>query len=146
MLKKDYKEIDLRSCYMKLQDKANSSKIKAEMEQIIRDTTEHGKALILNFDDNSIHYDKTHDPDIREFYGKRLLSYTLWTPKLFFQNKCYYHHMGEESRKLNAKFRFVAYSKFTIDGKLVDNEIVNLLEKRFEYALPLHNINFIILG
>jgi len=103
--------------------------------------------MILNFDDCSIKYDDSFDPDIKEFYGNSMLSSFMWTPHLFSQHKCWQNHLSMKSdMKYDKHFKFIVYSKFIIDSNLQEHDLINVIEKRFEKSFPLKNMNILIMS
>jgi hypothetical protein len=106
-----------------------------------------GKNLFLNFDDCSIKYEELFDPDIKEFYGDLMLSPYIWAPQVFSQEKCWHQHLSQNTDiKYDKNFKFIAYSKFVIQENTKDQELIEILKKRFEKSLPLIYINIIILS
>jgi len=103
--------------------------------------------MFLNFDECSIKFEELFDPDIKEFYGNSMLSPFIWSPQVFFQEKCWHHHLSQNiNLKLDKNFRFIVYSKFVIQEKTKEAELIDILKKRFDKSLPLTNINIIILS
>ena len=41
-------------------------------------------------------------------------------------------------------FKFICYSKFLIDEKIPEHDLLNEIEKRFEKCFPLVNMNVLI--
>lgn len=106
-----------------------------------------GKHMFLNFDECSIKFEELFDPDIKEFYGNSMLSPFIWSPLIFSQEKCWHHHLSQNTDlKFDKNFRFLVYSKFVVHEKTRENELIEILKKRFEKSLPLVNINIIILS
>ena len=120
----------------------------AEIENICGESITRGQFLILNFDDCAVKYDELFDPDIKEFYGKMMLSPFMWTPSLFSQPKCWQSHLStkQTEMKLDKNFKFIVYSKFLIDPEMQEHDMINEIEKRFEKCFSLLNINVIILS
>lgn len=136
----------MRAFYIKLEDKTNYSNLVVyeELQQIVVDCMINGKYLILNFDMCEVQYTKKYDANLKEFYGKKMLSPFMWNPKLFFQHHCWFNHLNKEYKKMDKHFRYFFYSKIILDSNLQENEYLNLLEKRFGFALPLSNLQVLI--
>ncbi len=101
----------------------------------------------MNFDDCSIRYEDSFDPDIKEFYGKSMLSSFMWTPNIFSQQKCWFNHLGlNPDSRYDKNFKFIVYSKYIIDSNLQEHDLINVIEKRFEKSLPLTNMNILVLS
>ena len=99
----------------------------------------------MNFDDCKEKYEYTYDPDIREFYGNMMLSPFMWNPSLFFQPKCSNAHLNNRpDLKMDKNFKLICYSKFLVDEKIQEHDLLNDIEKRFEKCFPLVNMNVII--
>ncbi len=122
-----------------------------EIHEIVEESLVKGHVLILNFDDCRIKYEELFDPDIKEFYGKMMLSQFMWTPEMFSQQNCWKSHMDlmgnhEIEHPLNKNFKFVVYSKFVIEPDLQEHDLINMIEKRFEKCFSLLNVNVLILS
>lgn len=142
-----YREIDLRYCYMKLHETSlgTNTQIFEEIKQSVTEAMSQGLFLILNFDDCKEKYEYIYDPDIREFYGNMMLSPFMWNPSLFFQQKCSNAHLNNRpDLKLDKNFKLICYSKFLVDEKIQEHDLLNDIEKRFEKCFPLVNMNVII--
>lgn len=146
-LNKAYEELDLRAFYMKLEDKVNFKKaeIYNEIQSIVINTMLNGKYLVLNFDNNKVLYNKTYDVNIKEFYGKKMLSSFMFNPELFFSHTCWFNHLNKEYSRMNKKFRYFLVSKIILESSQSENDWVNIIEKRFENVLPLDSIHVYIL-
>ena len=143
----NYKEIDLRYCYMKLHESSLGINISVfdEIKQNVIEAMTRGLFLILNFDDCKEQYKFQYDADIREFYGNMMLSKYMWDPSLFFSPKCSSAHLNNRSDlKFDKNFKFICYSKFLIDEKIPEHDLLNEIEKRFEKCFPLVNMNVLI--
>jgi hypothetical protein len=118
-----------------------------ELSSVVISAMTKGYALILNFDDCKVKYEELFDPDIKEFYGNMLLSPYMWTPSVFSQTKCWQSHLKNQSElKLDKNFKFAVYSKIVVDSTLLEHDLLNVLEKRFEKCFPLNNVNILILS
>jgi hypothetical protein len=148
LLIKDYIELDLRHYYIKLRESyINSNEVFEEINKEVVEAVTKGLYLILNFDDCSVKYTELFDPDIKEFYGKMMLSPFMWTPSLFSQTKCWQSHLKNNNEfKLDKNFKFLVYSKFVIEPELQEHDLINVIEKRFEKCFSLLNVNVIILS
>jgi hypothetical protein len=143
-LNKKFKEVDLRHNYLKLREKSYHTDI---MDKICADVTEaalKGLYLILNFDDCADEYNELSDPDIKEFYAPFGLSNFIFTPKNFLQKECIQSHFNRPGFVFDRNFKFIIYSKFSIDSNVQEHDLINLIEKRFEKPLPLKKMNVII--
>ena len=119
------------------------------MDKICENITEavtKGLYLALNFDDCSLNYDELFDPDIKEFYAPCGFSNFIFTPKDFMQKECYQSHFDKTGFVFDKNFRFIIYSKFLIDFDVQEHDLINIIEKRFEKALPLKKLNVIIIN
>ena len=143
----NYREIDLRYCYNKLHESSlgiNTS-IFNEIKQNVTEAMTRGLFLILNFDDCKEPYKFQYDADIREFYGNMMLCKYMWDPNLFFSPKCSSAHLNNRNDlKFDKNFKFICYSKFLIDEKIPEHDLLNEIEKRFEKCFPLVNMNVLI--
>jgi hypothetical protein len=148
-LVKSYKEFDLRHFYIKLRASfLNKSEVTNEMTNVCSEAMTRGLYLILNFDECAVKYDELFDPDIKEFYGKYLMSPFMWTPNLFTHPKCWQSHLNTKNTelKLDRNFRFLVYSKFIIEPDLLEHDLINEIEKRFEKCFSLLHVNVIIIS
>ena len=142
-----YREIDLRYSFMKLHETSLglNTQIFEEVKQSVTEAMSQGLFLFLNFDDCKEKYEFTYDPDIREFYGNMMLSPFMWNPSLFFQPKCSNAHLNNRpDLKMDKNFKLICYSKFLVDEKIQEHDLLNDIEKRFEKCFPLVNMNVII--
>ena len=142
-----YREIDLRYSFMKLHETSLglNTQIFEEVKQSVTEAMSQGLFLFLNFDDCKEKYEYTYDPDIREFYGNMMLSPLMWNPSLFFQPKCSNAHLNNRpDLKMDKNFKLICYSKFLVDEKIQEHDLLNDIEKRFEKCFPLVNMNVII--
>ena len=147
-LNKLYEEVYIRELYLKLEDSkgGKNRKVFEELKEIVVDTMVNGKFLSLNFDDSRVPYNKNSDVNLSVFYGNKMLSNFMWYPKTFFKYECSSNHLDKDPNlKLNKNFRFSIYSCLSFSYHLEDNEIVNIIEKRFSSALPLNRMNVLII-
>ena len=122
-----------------------NTQIFEEVKQSVTEAMSQGLFLFLNFDDCKEKYEYTYDPDIREFYGNMMLSPFMWNPSLFFQPKCSNAHLNNRpDLKMDKNFKLICYSKFLVDEKIQEHDLLNDIEKRFEKCFPLVNMNVII--
>jgi hypothetical protein len=149
LLREGNREVDLRLFYKKLREsKLNNENVFNELKELVLPCLLEGLYLVLNFDDCSFKYEELFDPDIKEFYGKKMLSPFMWTPIKFAEN-CWQSHLNyykDSNCKLNKNFKFVVFSKFIIDPDMQEHDMINEIEKRFEKNFSLLNINVIILS
>ncbi len=148
LLIKEYREFDLRYYYTKLRESLlHNEEVIDEINTFVVEAITKGLYLILNFDDCSIKYEELFDPDIKEFYGKMMLSPFMWTPNLFAQPKCSQSHLKNISElKLDKNFKFIVYSKFVIEPELQEHDLINIIEKRYEKCFSLLNVNVLIMS
>ena len=147
MFDNKFREIDCRYYYSKLHETSLvlNTEIFNDVKQNVTEAMTKGLFLILNFDDCKEPYDFTYDVDLREFYGNMMLSPFMWNPSLFFQPKCSNAHLCNRSDlKMDRNFKLVCYSKFLVDEKVQEHDLINDIEKRFEKCFPLVNMNVII--
>ena len=116
-----------------------------EVKETVVDCMVNGKLLVINFDDCRVPYNKNFDINLSIFYANNMLSSYMWYPLTFFQNKCSSNHL-ENKHKLNKNFRLVLCSVMAFDHNLEENEITNLVEKRFFNSLPLNRINVLLVN
>lgn len=147
-LEPNYNTIYLRHYYIKLYNKDISNYIiYNEIKEVVTDSMLNGKYLCINFDeclDEEYKYD--YDVNLREFYGKNMLSPFMFNPNLFFQLNCWTSHLGTSKKEMqNENFKYFLYSKMIINSSLGENEIINLIEKRYSFSLPLENLQICII-
>ena len=143
----NYREINLRKSYMTLHNTSLGLNIEVfnDIKQKVTEAMTKGLFLIVNFDDLKEKYEYNYDPDIREFYGKMMLSQFMWNPSLFFTNKCSNAHLNRRSDlKMDKNFKFICYSKYIVDENMAEHDLINEIEKRFEKSFPLISINVVI--
>lgn len=147
-LDKMYEIIDMRAFYLKLEDKINYNNLSVyeEIKKIVVDCMTLGKYLVLNYDHCSVQYNKNYDANVKEFYGKKMLSPFMFTPKIFFEYHCWNNHLNEknETFRMDKRFRYFLYSKIIIDSNMGENEVLNMIEKRFGFSFSLDRVHVII--
>lgn len=146
-LDKLYEEIYIREYFLKLEDsKSNKKKVFEELKSVVVDCMTNGKYFSIYFDDCRVPYNKNFDVNLSVFNGNKMLSNFMWYPITFFQNKCSSNHLEKDPElKLNKNFRFSITSCLTFSVFLEENEIANIIEKRFSSSLPLNRMNVLII-
>lgn len=147
-LQMTYEEILLREYLLRIENKNEKIKnIYDDFKKVVVDCMIHGKYLILNIDDSRLTYNKNYDVNLSFFYSNKMLSYSMWYPLSFFRYKCWHNHLEKDPNlKLNKNFRYYFVTSLCIDHNLEENEIVNIIEKRFSLCLPLNRIDVLIIN
>lgn len=143
-----YEEVYIREIYLKLEDSKSTKnrKVYEDFKNTVVDCMINGKYLAINFDDSRVPYNKNYDVNLSLFNGNKMLSNFMWYPLTFFQKICSNNHLNKDPNlKLNKNFRFILFSSLTFSIYLEENEIANILEKRFYSSLPLERIDVLIL-
>ena len=139
-------EIDFRYYFLKMREKINNKPILEEIQKIFVECVNKGLNFVLNFDDCAVKYEELFDPDIKEFYSRGSFSPVMFSPREFASPKFFQEHFKEKNIVFDKHFKFLIYSKFVLDLTLSDVELVHALEKRFDKALPIRKICFVVLS
>ena len=129
-----------------MREKTNNTPVLKEMSKIIEDCIIKGLTLLINFVDCCIKYEELFDPDIKEFYAPNLFSPLMFSQKDFAITKNIQEHFRGKKITFDKNFRFILYSKFVIDLSLQESQLLQVFENRFEKAIPIRKICFIILS
>ena len=143
---KKTREIDFRHYYLRMREKTNNKPVLEEISKIVQDCIVKGITLLINFDDCCIKYEELFDPDINEFYAPNLFSPLIFTQKDFGLPKNINEHFRGKNLTYDKNFRFILYSKFVVDLSLDDSYLIKVFENRFEKALPIRKICFIVIS
>jgi len=140
------KEIDFRNHYLRMREKPNNYQLAEEIQKIITESFSKGSTLLINFDDCSVKYEELFDPDLKEFYSPNMMSPMMFTPRDFANPKVWSEHFKGKTLTYDKNFMMLLYSKFVIDITLPDESLIAELEKRFNKALPMRKLCFIIVS